>query len=339
MEPMDINGLIEYLKREKNIEVSEKHQYALMNMGYYHGYKGYRYIQSPQNRIPYTEFEQLAAIYEFDSKVKALFYPCVMTIETALKNHVLEVVVSQAHSDSFADVYNMLLNTYKTEMAAIQQEKSYEKKKRAREKAKKEIKRRLELRNRIYKVQTDAFANGNRIADHFLNNDRNIPIWGIFELLSLGEFGHFVSCLNGSCRRMIAEKIGMEQKGDTQAMLPQRVIYAVKDLRNAIAHNDVVFDTRFRTSGIDKQVSTAVEDKTQIKDITFDTITDWLILIVYLLNLLHVNPKEIKAAITAFECASEELRKKIPILVYTRIIHTDAKRKLEGLKTFASEKA
>lgn len=69
MEPMDINGLIEYLKREKNIEVSEKHQYALMNMGYYHGYKGYRYIQSPQNRIPYTEFEQLAAIYEFDSKV------------------------------------------------------------------------------------------------------------------------------------------------------------------------------------------------------------------------------------------------------------------------------
>ena len=37
---MDINGLIEYLKREKNIEVSEKHQYALMNMGYYHGYKG-----------------------------------------------------------------------------------------------------------------------------------------------------------------------------------------------------------------------------------------------------------------------------------------------------------
>ena len=32
MEPMDINGLIEYLKREKNIEVSEKHQYALMNM-------------------------------------------------------------------------------------------------------------------------------------------------------------------------------------------------------------------------------------------------------------------------------------------------------------------
>ena len=61
-----------------------------------------------------------------------------MTIETALKNHVLEVVVSQAHSDSFVDVYNMLLNTYKTEMAAIQQEKKATKRKeRAREKAKK----------------------------------------------------------------------------------------------------------------------------------------------------------------------------------------------------------
>lgn len=339
MEPMDISGLIEYLKKEKNIEVSEKHRYKLMNMGYYHGYKGYRYIQSPKNQIPYTEFEQLAAIYEFDSKLKALLYPCVMTIETALKNYVLEVVVSQVHSDSFMDVYNMVLNIYKTEMAAIQQEKGFEKKKRAQERTKKEIKRRLELRNRIYKVQTDAFANGNRIADHFLSNDRNIPIWGIFELLSLGEFGHFVSCMNMPCRRKIAEKIGMEQKGDTQAMLPQRMIYAVKDLRNAIAHNDVVFDTRFRTSGIDRQVSVAVEDKTQIKDVTFDTITDWLILIVYLLILLHADQKEIESAITAFENAMETLRKKIPISVYTRIIHTDARKKLEGLKMFVSKKA
>ena len=105
----------------------------------------------------------MAAIYEFDSKVKALFYPCVMTIETALKNHVLEVVVSQAHSDSFADVYNMLLNTYKTEMAAIQQEKATKKKRGHERKRKKRSSCRLELRNRIYKVQTDAFANGNQL--------------------------------------------------------------------------------------------------------------------------------------------------------------------------------
>lgn len=30
-------------------------------------------------------------------------------------------------------------------------------------------------------------------------------------------------------------------------MMPQRLIYATKDLRNAIAHNDVIFDTRFRS--------------------------------------------------------------------------------------------
>lgn len=45
-------------------------------------------------------------------------------------------------------------------------------------------------------------------------------------------------------------------------MMPQRLIYATKDLRNAIAHNDVVFDTRFRTGSIDKQVGNAISNAT-----------------------------------------------------------------------------
>lgn len=35
-------------------------------------------------------------------------------------------------------------------------------------------------------------------------------------------------------------------KKNSNAMMPQRLIYAAKDLRNAIAHNDVIFDTCFQ---------------------------------------------------------------------------------------------
>ena len=56
--------------------------------------------------------------------------------------------------------------------------------------------------------------------------------------------------------------------------MPQRLIYATKDLRNAIAHNDVIFDTRFRTGEIDKQVGNAISNTTGVKGLTFETITD-----------------------------------------------------------------
>lgn len=38
----------------------------LRNIGYYHGYKGYRFIASHNNRILYTDFNEILAINNFD---------------------------------------------------------------------------------------------------------------------------------------------------------------------------------------------------------------------------------------------------------------------------------
>lgn len=57
-----------------HIEGSSQKQ-QLINCGYYHGYKGYRFYQSPAQKIPITEFKQLVAIIKYDSNLKALFYP------------------------------------------------------------------------------------------------------------------------------------------------------------------------------------------------------------------------------------------------------------------------
>ena len=336
--PKTINSLMKYLRDSKGIYISgTSEKRKLMNIGYYHGYKGYRYIAKPSNQVPFTRFEELIAVYDFDMQLKVLFYPYVMQIETALKNYVLETIVESIHSDSFVDVYSMLLDNYKFFSTTGKAYRSTAEREKAEERFKKELQKRLDLRNRIYSVQANAFKNDNKIAHHFLSKDQQLPIWGIFELLSLGEFGHFVSCLNKTCRGLISKKLGIQQSDDTNAMMPQRLIYTIKDLRNAIAHNDVVFDTRFKTGSINKQISNAISNATKVKGITFDTITDYLVLLVYQLKLIGTSKTELRKLISGFTEAQERLRSAIPTSVYNQIIHTDNGRKIQALKAFIAK--
>ena len=166
-------------------------------------------------------------------------------------------------------------------------------------------------------------------SDHYLREDANLPIWATFELLSLGEFGHFVSCLNQNCRADISKKLGIRYSDDSNAMMPQRLIYATKDLRNAIAHNDVIFDTRFRTGSID-----TISNATGVRGLTFETITDYLVLVIYQLKLLHISKTEMKRIISGFEDIAEKLRSNVPISIFNQIIHTDNNSKLTKLKSF-----
>lgn len=335
--PKSIDGLMRYLRDNKGIAISGSLQKRrLMNIGYYHGYKGYRYINSPSNHVAYTKFEELAAVYSFDANLKALFYPQVMFIETALKNYVLETLVSETHSESFIDVYNQLLDNYKTFSLAGKNFNSAKDRQKAEDKFKYELKRRLDLRNRIYKVQTDAYGNGNKIADHYLRKDTNLPIWAIFELLSLGEFGHFVSCLNQGCRANISKGLGIRQSDDSNAIMPQRLIYSTKDLRNAIAHNDVIFDCRFKSGNIHKQVGNAITNATGVTGLSFETITDYLILVIYLLKLFQVTKTEMKQMISRFETVVEQLRNSVPTSLFNQIIYTDNNSKIADLKRFVS---
>ena len=58
--PKSIDGLMRYLRDNKGIAISGSIQKRrLMNIGYYHGFKGYRYIGTPSNSITYIKFEEL----------------------------------------------------------------------------------------------------------------------------------------------------------------------------------------------------------------------------------------------------------------------------------------
>ncbi|MBS3197970.1 Abi family protein [Turicibacter bilis] len=316
-----IDGLMRHLRDTHNIDIKGSIQkQKLRNIGYYHGYKGYRYFKTPNNQFLYTDFNQVLAVNEFDMELKALFYPKIMFIETAIKNYTLEVILDCIGTDSFNDVYSKLLTHYNSFPIASKDYKF-------------ELKQRLELQNKIYSSLSRNY-NTKLVIQHYYHQDRNVPIWAIFEVITLGEFGKFIHCLNQNTRKLISTSIGLNQGYDTDSKLTESIIYLLRDLRNAVAHNDIIFDTRFKTGQVKKTLVHALSNDCKVQDINFNTITDYVILISFILKQLGVSKTEISKMISDFDNLKEEFRQKIPYNIYSKIIHTDTNNKLLELRNY-----
>ena len=219
----------------------------LKNIGYYHGYKGYRFAGTAANRLPLTDFSQVAALYDFDTQLKALFYPRVMSIETALKNYTLEAVIKDARSGVFEDIWRKSLTDYRSYTG-----RAY----------KSAWDRRQRLRGEIDGI---IFYNhkSRDVIGHFRDADKDIPIWAIFEVMTLGNFGSFYDCLDRRVKTEIVRDLGMPTNLDSELRLKD-IIFALKDFRNAIAHNGVVLDVRFQSGAINTGVSQLLKQETGV---------------------------------------------------------------------------
>ena len=96
----NVNNKPVNLRSKHNIAVKSNQAQDLRNMGYYHGFKGYRFIRVPSQRISFTSLDEIIALNKFDMKLKALFYPKVMFIENALKIYVIESTLKNAKSEN-----------------------------------------------------------------------------------------------------------------------------------------------------------------------------------------------------------------------------------------------
>lgn len=178
--PKTLNSLMKHL-RDGGIDISGSGQKRrLKNIGYYHGYKGYRFAGMAANRLPLTDFCQVSALYDFDTQLKALFYSRVMAIETALKNYTLEAILRDAKSEAFEDIWRKSLTDYRSCTGGTYR-KAWEKRQR--------------LRGEIDSI---IFYNhkSRDVIGHFRDADKDIPIWAIFEVMTLGNFGSFYECLD-----------------------------------------------------------------------------------------------------------------------------------------------
>ena len=152
--------------------------------------------------------------------------------------------------------------------------------------------------------------------------------------MTMGDFGYLLSCLTFPVRKDISTRIGLDLSNDTSCELLFRYIYALKDLRNAIAHNAVVFDTQFRNFDPTKAMKACLRSAIQLPYVNFKTIGDYVILMSYYLKLLQMPNSEILKFIEEFEHITETYRSEVNPAVASIVIHPDLTKRMEILKNY-----
>lgn len=311
--------------RDNGISISgSKQKQQLINTGYYHGYKGYRFFNNSDNQINFTNYDEIYATIKYDSDIKSLFYSKVMFIETAVKNIVLNRILIDANSENIQEMYKKVVSGYNN----MPSNSNLDEKKKAQ-------KNKLKLENNIQAALSFAYNQGNPKIEHFYNNMgySGVPLWALFEILTLGDFAYLLSCLTFETRDHITSDLGMNVvTSDTNRELIYKYLFTLKDLRNAIAHNAVIFDTRFRKFDPNPAMKECLKKEFGLPYVNFKTIGDYLILICYYLKLLKVSKTEVKAFIRNFEKCTNEYINAVSSMVSNKVIHPDLKSRLNIIK-------
>ncbi|MCH4179176.1 MAG: Abi family protein [Megasphaera sp.] len=318
---LTIRQMMLYLRKKHHISIKSTQAHALRNMGYYHGYKGYRFIRSPKRKIPFTTFDELLAINNFDMQLKALLYSRVMFIETALKSYVIEAVLANSHSENLNTIFNHSLTYYKTFTPGSDAYKRF-------------FTKRMTLRGSINNTLKRDYGQHNQIVNHFFNNDREVPIWAIFESMTLGDFGTFFWCCNQDVKLYTSKLLHLPSNWDSDGELTKDIIFTIKDLRNAIAHNNVIFDARFRSNKISSRLIRLLQNETSVKNIDFQYIDAYIILIAYVLRKMQVTKTECKQLLTSYNTSKDILRTQIPSPVWNQILGSGTLNNMNTLRTF-----
>lgn len=320
-----IDGLMRHL-RNNGIAISGSPQKRqLINTGYFHGYKGYRFFKNSHNRLPFVSYSEIFATIQYDSSLKALFYGKMMYIETAVKNIALESILVNAKSEVIQDMFDRVISGYNLAPSSFSTEQR-----------KKLQQNKLNLQNSVQSNLAHAYKKNNPQITHFYNKAgySDVPVWALFEIMTMGDLGYLLSCLTYEIRDDISKRLGINVSSDTNRELIYKYIYTLKDLRNAIAHNAVVFDTRFRNFDPNNAMKQCLKIEIGLPYVNFKTIGDYVILMCYYMKLLHVSKTEIKAFIREFEKITEEYKKAVNPDVSSIVIHPDLTSRMNLLKDF-----
>lgn len=318
--PQTINGLMRHLRNDCNIKINGSFQKKqLISYGYYHGYKGYRFIKNRHNQISYTDFGEVVAVIEYDNNLKAALYSDLMFVETAIKNIVCNESVKGLKSCTFDYVYKERMKDNPTN-SRLQS-------------------KRLKLRNSVYSKLSAQYhkegKNENQMVRHFFNRGEDAPLWVIFEIMYLNDLASFFECLNESKREHIMMQLNMlDSSIDTNKTLLSIMLYTIKSLRNSVAHNNIIFDTRFKDRKISPVLKKWIEKETGIPNITLYSLIDYIIIICCLLKRIDFNSSRAKQLVEAYKTQNQILKNKINPNIYALILHQNVTQKITILESY-----
>lgn len=280
-----INSLMKHLRDDCNINIKgSKEKLQLTQYGYYHGYKGYRFIKKRTNTIEYTEFSQIVAVIEYDNSLKRIFYPTLMFVEMAIKNFTLAEIVPGMKDCSIDSIYKTKMN-----------DDLYNKALRL---------KRLKLKDKLHSTLSNSYKNSNIMVSHFYNRGQEVPIWGIFEIMTLGDFADFLQSLNRDARGKITKSLFMSVSFDTNFQLLSNALFTIKALRNAIAHNNI---------------------------------SDYFVLMICLLKHVQYPDTMLINFLREYEECINNLYKVLPLPMYNKIVETGIIGKLDKIKDYVKK--
>lgn len=314
---------MKYLRNKHNIQVKGSQTQALRNMGYYHGFKGYRFIREDKNRVNFSSLDEVIALNRYDMQLKTVLYPKVMFIENALKSYVIEALLADSKSENFDVIYSKSLTAYRNHTPGS---KAY----------KAEYTKRMNLKGKINSALIRDY-NKRSVVAHFFNNDKTIPVWAIFETLTLGEFGTLYDCACKNVKLHVSNIMKLPTNLDSDGLNTQFFIFTIKDLRNAIAHNNVIFDTRFKTGKIDHRLIKLLESEVGISNIDFKYMDAYVVMITYFLRKMGETKTSCKQFVASYQQQTEYLRNALPINIYNQVVGTQHKSNMKALQNFISK--
>ena len=320
---LSINQLMKYLRNHHQISVKSNQAQSLRNIGYYHGYKGYRFIRTPNQRIPFSSLDEGIALNKFDMQLKTLIYPKVMFIENALKSYVIEAVLQDSKSENLDVVFNKSITAYQSYTPGSPQYHN-------------QYAKRMTLKGKINNALLRDYSHQKQTVNHFFDTDRPIPIWAVFESLTLGEFGTFFACSNANVKLKTSHILHLPSNLDSDGKISEYMIYTIKDLRNAVAHNNTVFDTRFQTGTINKRLISLLETEVGITGLDFKYIDAYIILITYILRKMGETKTACKQFVGSFIDCTDLLRTQISPNIRNQILGTQQHAHLNQLQNFIS---
>jgi abortive infection bacteriophage resistance protein len=248
-----------------------------------------------------------------------------MYIETAVKNIALESILVNTNSESIQKMYDKVVSGYHNapDNATMEQRGKMQQNK-------------LNLQNSIQSSLAFAYKKNNPKITHFYNNVgySEVPVWALFEIMTMGDLGYLLSCLTYDVRDDISKRLGLNVSCDTNRELIYKYIYTLKDLRNAIAHNAVVFDTRFRNIDPTPAMKQCLKLEIGLPYVNFKTVGDYIILMCYYMKMLKISKTEIKAFIREFEKITDNYRISVRPEVAAIVIHSDLSSRMNILKNY-----
>lgn len=125
-----------------------------------------------------------------------------------------------------------------------------------------------------------------------------------------------IEVLDDGIKLEISKVLGLPQGMNTNGALLPKVLLSVKDLRNAIAHNKVIYDGRYMEFKKRDSLMRMLMQETSIPNVKFNTLLDDIILVCFLMKSLDFPSDELRDVVKEINHALQMLKNKLPNMLY-----------------------